>query len=146
MAGKSEAHKADEAIRAFAFKFPEVYEEFPWGHRALKVKGRTFAFVMVEEGGLNMSAKLPESSTAALNLPFTSPTGYGLGKSGWITSQFKPKEKPPLELLFQWIEESYRAIAPKKLVKQLDATRAGGDPAPKAAKTKPAAKRKTAQK
>ena len=30
-------------------------------------------------------------------------------------------DAPPLELLLEWVEESYRAIAPKSLVKELDA-------------------------
>jgi hypothetical protein len=52
-------------------------------------------------------------------LPFTQPTAYGLGKSGWVTAQF-PKGAPlPTDLLKAWIEESYRAQAPKKLVAQL---------------------------
>jgi hypothetical protein len=55
----------------------------------------------------------------ALTLPFTSPTGYGLGKSGWVTATFGPKEAPPLDLLEDWIDESYRAQAPKKLVATL---------------------------
>jgi predicted DNA-binding protein (MmcQ/YjbR family) len=50
---------------------------------------------------------------------FASPTGYGLGKSGWITARFGKKDKVPLGLLEAWIDESYRAIAPKAVVKSL---------------------------
>ena len=46
----------------------------------------------------------------------TAPTGYGLGKSGWVSVQFAPREKPPMDLMRAWIDESYRAVAPKKLV------------------------------
>lgn len=57
----------------------------------------------------------------ALMLPFAEPTGYGLGKSGWVTATFNAGEKaPPVALLKQWLDESYRAIAPKKLVKALE--------------------------
>ena len=55
----------------------------------------------------------------ALEYPFTQPTGYGLGKSGWVTASFAPKEKPPLDVLEAWITESYRAVAPKKLAQAL---------------------------
>lgn len=55
----------------------------------------------------------------ALTLPFVSPTGYGLGKSGWVTATFGPKQTPPLDMLQDWIDESYRAQAPKKLVAAL---------------------------
>ena len=80
----------------------------------------TFAVAVDEfREGLFLSVKLPESSYSALGLPFTEPTGYGLGKSGWVSANFGLKETPPVELLQDWIEESYRAIAPKKLVAQL---------------------------
>jgi hypothetical protein len=68
-----------------------------------------------------MSTKLPRSAAIALTLPFASPTRYGLGKSGWVTAQFGVREKPPVEMLQAWIEESYRAIAPVKLVAAMDA-------------------------
>jgi hypothetical protein len=48
------------------------------------------------------------------------PTGYGLGKAGWVTARFGPRAKPPLDVLRKWIDESYRAVAPAKLLKELD--------------------------
>ena len=55
-----------------------------------------------------------------MTMPFTSPTGYGLGRGGWVTSAFEPGDDPPVDILCDWIEESYRAVAPKKLVAELD--------------------------
>ena len=49
-------------------------------------------------------------------LPFTEPTHYGLGKSGWVTAEFPEAKKLPLDMLKAWIDESYRAQAPKRLV------------------------------
>ena len=66
-----------------------------------------------------MTVKLPESGQMALTLPFASPTGYGMGKYGWVTAHVTAKNAP-LDLLKAWIDESYRAVAPKKLVKELD--------------------------
>ena len=79
----------------------------------------------------SISCKLPKSSHMALMLPNTQPTPYGLGKSGWVSATF-PGAVPPVEMLKQWIDESYRAQAPKKLIKQLD----------EGAVTKPAAKKR----
>ena len=76
--------------------------------------------------------KLPQSRLMALGLPFASPTGYGLGKSGWVSVQFGPREKPPMDLMRAWIDESYRAVAPKKLVATLPAAEpADAGPRPK---------------
>jgi hypothetical protein len=67
---------------------------------------------------LSLGVKLPESSTSALALPCCEPAGYGLGKSGWVSCKFAPTDDPPLELLTHWMLESYRAVAPRKLVAQ----------------------------
>ena len=111
----------EERLREIALSYPETYEEFPWGHRAVKVRKKTFVFIALGEEGLSLSVKLPLSGVAALVLPFASPTEYGLGKSGWVTARFAPGDEVPLELLHEWLDESYRAIAPKKLVARLPA-------------------------
>jgi predicted DNA-binding protein (MmcQ/YjbR family) len=116
--------RAETELRAFAGSFPETREDFPWGESAFKVRGKVFLFLYASEEGLKLSTKLPRSNEAARTMPFAEPTGYGLGKSGWITSSFGPKEKPPTHVLRAWIEESYQAVAPKKLADQ----RAAGPP------------------
>jgi predicted DNA-binding protein (MmcQ/YjbR family) len=110
-----------EALRAYALGFPEAREDFPWGERVVKVKDKVFVFLGRDEEDLGVTVKLPSSGLIALGLPFASPTGYGLGKSGWVTARFTAKDKPPLDMLRKWIEESYRAVAPKNLVASLDA-------------------------
>jgi predicted DNA-binding protein (MmcQ/YjbR family) len=109
-------------LRDYAMTFPETTEDHPWGHRAMKVKGKTFLFLGGEKDKqeLSLSVKLPSSRDVALDLPFAEPTGYGLGKSGWVSASFDKVSAVPLDLLKAWIAESYRAIAPKKLVKVLD--------------------------
>jgi predicted DNA-binding protein (MmcQ/YjbR family) len=108
-------------LRAFALGFPEAYEDFPWGERVAKVKGKVFVFLGMDGDTLGLSVKLPQSAMLALGLPFASPTGYGLGKAGWVTAKFGKGEKAPVDLLRAWIDESYRAVAPKKLVTALSA-------------------------
>ena len=111
--------KAVEAnLRSYALAFPEAYEEFPWGHRAIKVRGKVFLFMARDADGLSLSTKLPSSGLVALDLPFASPTEYGLGKSGWVTARFAPRDRIPVRILRDWIEESYSAVAPKKLLQK----------------------------
>lgn len=113
--------RIETALRKQAMAYPEVTEDFPWGHRALKVKGKAFLFLSLEKGKLSFSMKLPSSGAAALTLPFTEPTHYGLGKHGWVTTTLPVGKKvPPLDLFQGWVEESYRSIAPKTLVRKLD--------------------------
>ena len=101
----------ETALRTAGMSFPEVTEDFPWGHRALKVRGKAFVFIARELGGLSLSVKLPESNAIALSMPFVAPTGYGLGRSGWVTATLPAAAHVPLAVLLSWLEESYRAIA-----------------------------------
>lgn len=109
--------RAEAALRAHALRFPGAYEEFPWGHTAIKVKGKAFLFMGGEGKELSLSTKLPSSRDVALALPFAAPTAYGLGKSGWVSATFGPKDRVPLAVLRMWIEESYEAVAPKSRIK-----------------------------
>jgi predicted DNA-binding protein (MmcQ/YjbR family) len=134
--GTDKARKNEAILRAFALQHPEAYEDFPWGERVIKVRNKIFVFARCNEEGLGFCAKLPQSSRVALIHPFTKPAGYGLGKSGWVEARFGPDDDIPLELLKEWIDESYRAIAPKKLVALLE-----GKPSTEATEpTKPKAK------
>jgi len=112
------------ALQAFALTFPEATLEHPWGENVVKVKGKIFVFLGMDtaDGSFGLSVKLPGSAHVALELPFTKPTGYGLGKAGWVSARFSAKDDVPVPLLMAWIEESYRAVAPKTLVKQLAET------------------------
>ena len=73
---------AEAALRKHALSYPEAHEDFPWGERVVKVKGKVFLFLGKHEQKLGLSVKLPGSASFALALPFVSPTAYGLGKSG----------------------------------------------------------------
>ena len=106
-------------LRKFALGYPEATEDMPWGHHAIKVKGKSFVFLAADAESFSLSAKLPSSAGVAVKLPFASPTEYGLGRSGWVTARFPRGARVPLDVLRLWIDESYRAVAPKRLVAQL---------------------------
>jgi predicted DNA-binding protein (MmcQ/YjbR family) len=110
-----------ETLRQFALDYPGTHEDHPWGETVVKVGKKVFVFLgkPKDGAGVGLSVKLPQSGAMALSLPFASPTGYGLGKSGWVSAQFGKGDKVPLDMLRQWIDESYRAVAPKTLVAQL---------------------------
>jgi predicted DNA-binding protein (MmcQ/YjbR family) len=103
-------------LRDFALGYPETHEDFPWGHRAIKVRGKVFAFLGgAAASDLRCTVKLPHSREFALEYPFTEVTGYGLGRSGWVTARFADPAEAPIDILQAWIDESFRAVAPKRL-------------------------------
>jgi predicted DNA-binding protein (MmcQ/YjbR family) len=113
-------------LARFALALPGATEHFPWGERVAKVNGKVFVFLggdPVRGGSMGLSVKLPDSGPDALDLPFAKPTGYGLGKAGWVSATFEAGDRPPVEILKTWILESYRVIAPKKLLAKLDTSR-----------------------
>jgi predicted DNA-binding protein (MmcQ/YjbR family) len=124
-------------LRAFGLAYPGTHTKSPWpGHLDLAVKDKTFAYLSLEGEPLSIGCKLPRSAAIALTLPFCRPTPYGLGKSGWVSASFE-KHEPDVDMLKAWIDESYRAQAPKKLVAQIGTTPAAPAKAKKAAtKTK----------
>jgi predicted DNA-binding protein (MmcQ/YjbR family) len=108
-------------LRAFALSLPDASEDFPWGERVVKANGKIFVFLGHDEqtGPPLMMVKLAESHGHALALEGAGPTGYGLGRAGWVNVPLHA-EGVTLELLCDWIEESYRIVAPKRLVAELD--------------------------
>src|SRR5688572_24221955 len=107
-----------KTLRAHALAYPETTEAFPWGESAFKVKGKTFVFMRADPDDLSFSVKLPKSRAQALKLPGSEPTHYGMGAKGWVT--LRPTSKTSLKLLFAFIDESYRAVAPKRVLGMLD--------------------------
>ena len=134
----SPARTAHAALLKHALSYPGAFEDHPWGETVVKVKKKIFIFLGKPEDGLSLSVKLPESRTFALGLDWTEPTGYGLGKAGWVSARFGAKDRPPVDVLCKWVDESYRAVAPVTLLKQLDG------PVQSAAKPKAAAPKKKA--
>jgi predicted DNA-binding protein (MmcQ/YjbR family) len=133
-------------IRAFGLAYPGTHLKSPWpDHCDLAVKDKTFAYLSIEGQPFGISCKLPTSGAVALLLPNARPTEYGLGKSGWVTVDFASGELPPLPLIKSWIDESYRAQAPKKLVATLASGVQAAPPAKKSVAKKSVAKKKSVE-
>lgn len=109
-------------LRQFGLGYPGAGTKSPWpGHDDLAVNGKTFAYLSTAGEPFSISLKLPFTGEEALKLPFAKPTGYGLGKSGWVTFTPSAAEMPLLEQLRCWLDESYRAQAPKTLAAKVPA-------------------------
>jgi predicted DNA-binding protein (MmcQ/YjbR family) len=115
-----------EHAQAYALGFPGAYAEHPWGQTVVKVKNKVFLFVngaIAPEDGVSLSVKLPLSGPDVLEMPLAEPMGYGMGKHGWVTLVIMRDDELPFQLLETWIDESYRAVAPKRMLAELEAVR-----------------------
>ena len=109
-------------LRAVALALPEAWEDYPWDERVIKVRKKIFLFLTKDDDlpdMLHVGVKLPDSAEEALSFPFAEPTGYGLGRAGWVSARFSPRDRPPVDILSDWVDESYRAVAPKSLVREI---------------------------
>ena len=116
-------HQWDD-VRAFSLRLPEAFEDFPWGAPAIKVAtGSKWPPVFLGLGRrdadrIGVYVKLTESYEQALALARARPTkSSGLGQWGRLTI---PLPIDDLELLYDWVDESYRNVAPQRLIAQLD--------------------------
>jgi predicted DNA-binding protein (MmcQ/YjbR family) len=79
-----------------------------------KVGKKVFVFFgTADSDDSGMTVKLPASQPLALAQPGVKPSAYGLGKAGWVSLRFAEAGLPE-ETLREWIDESYRAVAPKR--------------------------------
>jgi predicted DNA-binding protein (MmcQ/YjbR family) len=113
--------RAVERIMKLALAYPEAWEDHPWDETVAKVRKKVFVFTGFAEGVLWFTVKLPDSRDFALSFEWAEPTGYGLGRAGWVSCRLPSRTDVPMDLFEEWLDESYRAVAPKTLVKQLDA-------------------------
>jgi predicted DNA-binding protein (MmcQ/YjbR family) len=110
----------------FAGGLPGAHVDFPWGERVVKVGPKVFVFLGSDDpsGDAGLSVKLLDSHDEAMSTPGAKPTGYGLGRAGWVSIPLGRKHDPPAEVIEGWILESYRRVAPKRIAAQL-ATESG---------------------
>lgn len=122
-----------EQVRAIALGFPLAAEDFPWGESVIKIdypplrdaagllRGPMFVWLGRPDAPvLTASVKLGPSYDHAVTVAAATPTTMsGLGHWGWLTV---PLADIDLDLMGDWIDESYRMVAPKKLVAELDRT------------------------
>jgi predicted DNA-binding protein (MmcQ/YjbR family) len=110
---------ARDKVLAFALSLPETTLERPWeDDEVVKVRGKIFVF-LGPPGSRRLSVKLAESHAHALAIDGAEPTGYGLGRAGWVTVPYRAGGVS-LPVLRDWVEESYRIRAPKRLLAVLD--------------------------
>lgn len=110
-----------EILLAHALSLPEAWEDHPWGESVAKVGKKVFVFFGTPGGeeGTRLTVKLRDSHEEAMLMPWVTPARYGLERGGWVTAV--APDDAPVAMLVGWIEESYRTVAPRRLVAALQA-------------------------
>ncbi|MDH3683976.1 MAG: MmcQ/YjbR family DNA-binding protein [Acidimicrobiia bacterium] len=112
-----------ERLRAICLDYPEATEQETWGHPTFRVNDKIFAGMGTDDDGLTaMSMKAEPGAQGGLldeGHPFFYPK-Y-VGSKGWIGVVVDGQTD--WDRIADLVDDSYRAIAPKKLVKLLDESR-----------------------
>jgi len=88
------------------------------GEPTFRVRGKNFVFTNKVADG--MSVKLPKEEAAAVVAtdPGAEPTGYGLGRHGWVSIVVgEDADDARWEEIEEWVRTSYTLVAPKTLAK-----------------------------
>ncbi|HZF53205.1 MAG TPA: MmcQ/YjbR family DNA-binding protein [Polyangiaceae bacterium] len=144
-----------DRLLQIVLRLPGAYEDRPWGSVHCKVAGKIFVgWGRHDDGEMEIGFRVsPELQSMLVASDPRFKIAKYVGKYGGVDMRIGPK--PNWDEVEQFIVESYRIIAPRKLVKELDAQRGEGsagqakEPAARqAAKrkaAKPAAERETAK-
>ena len=132
------SRRAWDDLRAFALGLPAAEEDAPWGETVIKVRrkpgvppwrkdgvgvhGPMFLWLGRRDAAAPaVCVKLTDSYEEAVQVGRAEPTtNSGLGQWGWLTF---PLAGIDMALAQDWVEESYRNVAPTRLVAELDARR-----------------------
>jgi predicted DNA-binding protein (MmcQ/YjbR family) len=112
-----------DRLQAMVARLPEAerVDIEAWdGEPTFRVRGKNFVFTDPEATGI--SVKLPKEEAAAVvaSDPLAEPTGYGLGKHGWVSVRIPARTSAARwRELEEWVRTSYTMVAPKKLAQQV---------------------------
>ncbi len=125
--------KPMKAIRAIAMKLPGTEEGVSCGKCAFKTGGKAFLFMGMDDHSWNLLLKLSDSLPEASALAAKEPHRYGVGRTHWVSVHLPHTVSLPAGLAEGWTRESFRLLAPKKMVALLSG---GGDAAETVSKKK----------
>lgn len=114
---ESFVHPISEQLRAVALALPETSEGSSCVNRAYRVRKKNFLFLGEKDGQIRIMVKLTASLGDAESM---ADPRVAVGTHGWVTLHLPPDDLLDADLLAAWVLESFRAIAPKALVKSLE--------------------------
>jgi predicted DNA-binding protein (MmcQ/YjbR family) len=88
------------------------------GEPTFRVRGKNFVFT--DQTARGLSVKLPKEEAAAVVAtdPGARPTGYGLGRHGWVSLEVGDRaDASRWQQVEEWVRTSYTLVAPKSLAR-----------------------------
>jgi predicted DNA-binding protein (MmcQ/YjbR family) len=90
------------------------------GEPTFRVNGKNFVFTNPEVTSLTVKLPKEEAEAVVATDADAVPTGYGLGRSGWVTVTIgKRVSEDRWREVEEWVRTSYTLVAPKKLAQKV---------------------------
>ncbi len=90
-----------------------------WGDEpTFRVRGKNFVFTDQAASGLSVKLSKDEAEAVVATDPLADPTGYGLGRHGWVSVEVgADADDARWQQVEEWVRTSYSLVAPKSLAK-----------------------------
>lgn len=88
------------------------------GEPTFRVRGKNFIFAASDASSLSVKLPKDEAMAVVATDPLVEPTGYGLGRHGWVSLTIEPRTSAARwKQIEEWVRTSYTLVAPKALAK-----------------------------
>ena len=108
-----------ERVERIVARLPEAVRvniEARGGEPTFRVRGKNFIFTDAEATSLSVKLSREEAAAVVASDPLVEPTGYGLGRAGWVSVKVAGRtSQKRWQELEEWIRTSYTLVAPKRL-------------------------------
>jgi predicted DNA-binding protein (MmcQ/YjbR family) len=90
------------------------------GEPTFRVAGKNFVFASNDASTLSVKLSKEEAAAVTASDPDVVPTGYGLGRHGWVSvTVSRTATRARWKEIEEWVRTSYTLVAPKRLAKQV---------------------------
>lgn len=90
------------------------------GEPTFRVNGKNFVFTNKDATSISVKLSKEEAEAVVASDPQAEPTGYGLGRHGWVSVTLgKRLSAARWREVEEWVRTSYTLVAPKRLARQV---------------------------
>ena len=107
-----------DRLEAIVARLPEAQRvdiEAWGGEPTFRVRGRNFIFCAHDASSISVKLPKEEAQAVVATDATAEPTGYGLGRHGWVSVKVGRDSAARWQQVEEWVRTSYTLVAPKKL-------------------------------
>ncbi|MFY9782496.1 MAG: MmcQ/YjbR family DNA-binding protein [Acidimicrobiales bacterium] len=112
-----------DRIESIVARLPEAVRvdiEAWGGEPSFRVAGKNFIFAGADGRMITLKLTVDEAAAVVATDPEVVPTGYGLGRSGWVSINLSSRPSADRwREVEEWIRTSYTLVAPQRLARRV---------------------------